>query len=88
MRYLFFILLIANLTAADLQLPLQQKSVRFGVIGDMGTGLKPQYETARQMMAWHEKFPFEFVLMLGDNLYGHQGPQDFKKSLSILTSRC
>src|SRR5690349_13537475 len=79
MRYLFSIALIATLGAADLQLPLRQKSVRFAVIGDMGTGLKPQYETARQMMIWHEKFPFEFVLMLGDNLYGHQRPQDFKR---------
>src|SRR5438445_7548844 len=79
MRTLFSILMIATLGAADLQLPLKQKSVRFAVIGDMGTGLKPQYETAAQMMKWHEKFPFEFVLMLGDNLYGHQRPDDFKK---------
>ena len=79
MRYFLSILLIANVGAADLKLPLKQKSVRFAVIGDMGTGLKPQYETARQMKTWHEKFPFEFVLMLGDNLYGHQRPEDFKK---------
>src|SRR5260370_23249388 len=79
MRYLLSIFLIVNLGAADLQLPLKQKSVRFAVIGDMGTGLKPQYETATMMMTWYAKFPFEFVLMLGDNLYGHQRPEDFKK---------
>ncbi len=79
MRYLLSIYLIANLGAADLQLPLKQKSVRFAVIGDMGTGLKPQYDTAKQMMTWHEKFPFQFVLMLGDNLYGHQRASDFKR---------
>jgi hypothetical protein len=79
MRYLFSILLIANVGAADLKLPLKNNSVRFAVIGDMGTGLKPQYEIARQMMNWHEKFPFKFVLMLGDNLYGHQRPRDFKR---------
>ena len=79
MRYLLSIFLIAGLGAADLQLPLKQKSVRFAVIGDMGTGLKPQYETARQMMTWHQKFWFEFVLMLGDNLYGHERSSDFKR---------
>jgi hypothetical protein len=79
MRYVLSILLVVNLGAAELQLPLKQKSVRFAVIGDMGTGLKPQYETARQMAQWHERFPFDFVLMLGDNLYGRQEPRDIKK---------
>src|SRR5690348_14817090 len=79
MRYLFSIFLIVNLGGADLKLPLKNNSVRFAVIGDMGTGLKPQYETARQMAEWHGRFPFDFVLMLGDNLYGRQGPLDIKK---------
>ncbi|MCC6744911.1 MAG: metallophosphoesterase [Acidobacteria bacterium] len=44
--------------------------VRFAVIGDQGTGLDPQLEVARQMVAEHDRSPFSFVLTLGDNLYG------------------
>src|SRR5690349_14809666 len=80
MRRLISILLIAAAgSAASLELPLRPKSVRFAVIGDNGTGLEPQYETARQMVKWREQFPFEFVVMLGDNLYGRQRPNDFKR---------
>ena len=31
------------------------------------------------MSKWHEQFPFDFVIMLGDNIYGHKGPGDFKR---------
>jgi len=58
-------------------LPLQKDSTRFAVIGDTGTGGAEQYRLAQQMIAAHSKFPFEFVLMTGDNMYGSQGPQDF-----------
>lgn len=63
--------------AQDLALPLKPDSVRFAVIGDSGTGAKPQYELANQMVAYHEKYPFTFVIMNGDNLYGSERPQDF-----------
>lgn len=49
---------------------LKPNSVRFAVIGDSGTGHKEQYETASQMATYRTKFPFEFVIMLGDNIYG------------------
>jgi len=52
-------------------------TVRFAVIGDNGTGKSPQYDVASQMVAARTAFPFAFVLMLGDNLYGSQGPKDF-----------
>ncbi len=61
-----------------LELPLKPKSVRFAIIGDSGTGERPEFEVARQMAAFREKFPFQFVLMMGDNLYGTQGPADFR----------
>lgn len=61
----------------ELALPLKAGSVRFGVIGDSGRGDQPQAEVAQQMTAWHEKFPFEFVVMLGDNIYPPHGPDDF-----------
>jgi calcineurin-like phosphoesterase family protein len=79
MRSVISIFLVTALGGADLQLPLQPKSVRFAVIGDNGTGLKPQYETAKMMCSWRDKFPFDFVLMLGDNLYGHERAGDFRR---------
>ena len=63
-------------TAAAADLPLKQDSIRFAVIGDMGTGDKPQYEIAAQMEASREKTKFDFVLTLGDNIYGDK---DMKK---------
>ena len=51
--------------------------VRFAVIGDMGTGKAPQYEVGAQLAAVRTTFPFEFVIMLGDNMYGSQKPKDF-----------
>ena len=53
-----------------LALPLSEGSVRFGVLGDAGRDPRGQYEVARQMAAFHDEFPFAFVIMLGDNAYG------------------
>jgi predicted phosphodiesterase len=71
-------LLIAAVLPAD-DLPLKRDSVRFAVIGDMGTGEKPQYEVAQEMELYREKTKFDFVLMLGDNIYGGKSPADIKK---------
>jgi hypothetical protein len=60
-----------------LYLPLKADSVRFGVIGDSGTGLRAQYEVAQEMIAYHTEFPFTFVTMMGDNIYGSETPADF-----------
>jgi 3',5'-cyclic AMP phosphodiesterase CpdA len=65
--------------AADLTLPLKSNSVRLAVIGDSGTGEKPQFDVAQQMMNFHIAFPFDFVVMLGDNIYGGHEPDDFKR---------
>jgi hypothetical protein len=61
------------------ELPLKKDSVRFAVIGDMGTGEKAQYEVAQQMEHNRETTGFNFVLMLGDNIYGGKSPADMKK---------
>ncbi len=61
----------------DVRLPLEQQSVRFAVIGDSGTGDRPQYEVAQQMELYRQKVAFDFVLMLGDNIYGGHRPKDF-----------
>ena len=58
-------------------LPLARGSVKFAVSGDSGTGGRAQYEVARQMVEVHARFPFEFAIMLGDNLYGGENPSDF-----------
>lgn len=58
-------------------LPLAKDSVKFAVIGDSGTGGRAQYEVARRMVEAHSRFPFEFAIMLGDNLYGGENPSDF-----------
>jgi len=68
---------MAPLRAAELQLPVKPKSIRFAVIGDGGTGESQQFEIAQRMASYREKFPFDFVLMLGDNIYGGDSPRDF-----------
>jgi hypothetical protein len=67
----------SSLAAEQLTLPNRPDSVRFVAIGDNGTGDRAEYEIASQMAAWRGRFPFEFVIMLGDNLYGSQKPADF-----------
>src|SRR5688572_28263606 len=53
------------------------ETLKFAVIGDHGTGEPPQYDVARQMENARWRLPFQFVLMLGDNMYGRQTPRDF-----------
>jgi 3',5'-cyclic AMP phosphodiesterase CpdA len=58
---------------------MKSGSVRFLVFGDAGTGGVEQYEVASQMLRYGKRFPFTFALMLGDNIYGSERPQDFDK---------
>ncbi len=69
--------------AQELNLPLKPDSVRFAVIGDMGNGHKVQYEVAGQMIASRGKFPFEFVMMLGDDLLGGNDPIDYQNKFEL-----
>jgi predicted phosphodiesterase len=52
-------------------------SVKFGVVGDTGTGGSPQYAIAKLLADARARFPYEFVIMLGDNMYGGESPADF-----------
>lgn len=63
--------------AQEVRLPIDPGTLKFAVIGDNGTGGRPQYEVGQQMARSREQFPFELVIMLGDNMYGRQQPQDF-----------
>jgi hypothetical protein len=66
-----------NAAAGATAPPTAQNSLKFAVIGDSGTGERAQYETATMLHHSRAVFPFEFVLMVGDNLYGSERPQDF-----------
>ncbi len=72
-----------SLYAQELTLPLKPNSVRFAAIGDMGTGEPPQYELAAKMIEYRQKFPFQFVIMLGDNLYGGHELIDFQNKFEV-----
>jgi Calcineurin-like phosphoesterase len=52
-------------------------SLTFGVIGDNGTGDRVQYDLAKQFYAAYERQAFPLVIMVGDNIYGSERPQDF-----------
>jgi len=69
----------AALLAQSAQLPNRSDSLKFAAIGDNGTGERPQYEVAQQMTRLHSEFPFDLVIMLGDNMYGSQRPADFTR---------
>src|SRR5262245_32198001 len=64
---------------AEVPLPNKPDSLHFAVIGDNGNGEKPQYEIGEQMSDWYTRFEFPIVLMMGDNIYGSDRPQDFVK---------
>jgi hypothetical protein len=62
-----------------LQLPNKDGSVRFLVIGDSGTGGSEQRAVAARIAEIYKIFPFEFAIMVGDNLYGSEGANDFRR---------
>jgi hypothetical protein len=60
-------------------LPNVKDSIKFAVIGDTGTGGREQYQVGKLLNDARGRFPYEFVTMMGDNMYGGQGPSDFVK---------
>jgi hypothetical protein len=88
MRRLFLLaVLIATLplplAAQELRLPNKPGSVKFAVIGDTGTGDKTQRGIANELASWRMRYPYEFVVMMGDNLYGGESARDFDKKFTI-----
>lgn len=69
--------------AETVTLPLVNGSTRFAVIGDTGTGDKRQYEIGRRLEEYRERANFTFTIMVGDNIYGSERPQDFQKKFEI-----
>ena len=64
-------------------LPNKNGTFKFGVLGDFGTGDSKQYELAKRMKEVHDRFKYELVILVGDNLYGSERPQDFKKKFEM-----
>jgi predicted phosphodiesterase len=67
----------------NVRLPNKPGSLKFAVIGDSGQPGGGQTSVADQMAKWRGRFPFEFVIMTGDNLYGSERPQDYEKKFAI-----
>jgi predicted MPP superfamily phosphohydrolase len=62
-----------------LQLPNKEGSIKFLVIGDSGTGGSDQLRVANRIAEVRKIFPFEFAIMVGDNMYGREGANDFRR---------
>jgi len=79
--FVFVLLLLLTSTTfgqgVKLTLPMRDGSLRFAVLGDTGTGSSSQVKVAQQLTKHRQLFPFEFVILLGDNLYGGENPSDF-----------
>jgi hypothetical protein len=67
----------------SITLPNKDGSLKFAVLGDFGTGEQPQYQLAEQMAILHGRFKYDFVVLVGDNLYGSERPQDFRKKFEL-----
>ena len=66
------LLLAVAAAAQSLPLPNVPGSLKFAVIGDNGTGDTPHTQVGQQMTAAHKRFPFDLVIMLGDNMNGQR----------------
>jgi 3',5'-cyclic AMP phosphodiesterase CpdA len=73
---------VPALVAQDLAVPLKNGSVKFAVIGDTGTGDTHQLAVAKQLTATRAKFPFDFVVMVGDNIYGGNSAKDYERKFA------
>jgi predicted phosphodiesterase len=62
-----------------LLLPNKNDSIKFLVIGDTGTGGSDQQRVAARIVEARKIFPFEFAIMVGDNMYGGESAGDFRR---------
>ena len=85
-RLLYIAILVSTLvlpvSAQELRLPNKPGSVKFAVIGDTGTGDQNQRAIANELASWRTRYPFDFVVMMGDNIYGGEKPSDFDKKFA------
>ena len=69
--------------APQITLPNKSGSIKFAVIGDTGTGAGPQEQVAEMMIKVRAAYPFDFALMMGDNLYGGEDANDYATKFEI-----
>ena len=60
-------------------LPNRPDSLKFAVLGNSGTGERPQYQLADQMARLREQFKYDLVLLAGGNIHGSERPRDYLK---------
>jgi predicted MPP superfamily phosphohydrolase len=72
-----------NKPQVEIKLPLEKNSVRFAVIGDSGTGDQKQYDVAKELETYRKAVGFDFVIMMGDNIYGGHEPRDMAQKFEI-----
>jgi hypothetical protein len=68
---------------ASVPLPNSAGSFKFAVLGDFGIASKEQYQLGEVMNKVHSTFKYETVILVGDNLYGAERPQDFKDKFEL-----
>jgi hypothetical protein len=79
-------LLLAALISYSQQptpLPNEKDAFRFAVLGDTGTGGTDQYKVGEKLAQTQIGFPFQVVVMVGDNMYGGESPRDFQKKFEL-----
>ena len=64
-------------------MPNQPGSVKFAVLGDFGDGSSGQMAMAAEMIRVHARYPYEFVITVGDNIYGSERPQDMEGKFAV-----
>jgi 3',5'-cyclic AMP phosphodiesterase CpdA len=68
----------AAAVSPSVSLPKHEGSVRIAVFGDTGRGSKEQYELGKVMNTYRQAFPYDTVIMTGDNIYGTDKAVDMK----------
>ena len=64
-------------------LPNAANSFKFAVLGDFGIASKEQYDLGAQMNKLHDSFKYDHVILVGDNMYGADRPQDYKNKFEL-----
>jgi len=67
----------------EVHLPLADKSIRFAFIGDNGNASRAEYQIGEEMERYRQVVHFDFVVMLGDNLYGGKSAADFRNKFEL-----
>ncbi|MEP7365217.1 MAG: metallophosphoesterase [Acidobacteriota bacterium] len=73
------LIISAGVALAQVQPPVGKDSLRFAVIGDSGTGDPPAIHIGSRLAESRATFPFDFAVMMGDNIYGGETAKDCQR---------